>query len=60
MNIVFISGAQDEVPTETLALISKMRGEVVIAEKTKSPVDKTEEKKKTRDNFLFCNEEDGI
>ena len=37
-----------------------MRGEVVIAEKTKSPVDKTEEKKKTRDNFLFCNEEDGI
>ena len=33
-----------------------MHDDVVVAEKTKSPVDKTEEKKQARDNLLFCNQ----
>ena len=37
-----------------------MCNEVIVAEKTKSPVDYTEEKKDARDNCFFCNEDDGI
>ena len=37
-----------------------MCDEVVVAEKTKSPVDETEEKKYAWDNLLFCNKYDRI
>ena len=32
-----------------------MHDEVVVAEKTEAPVDKTEEEKDAWDNFFFCN-----
>ena len=37
-----------------------MWDDVFVAEKTKSPVDQTEENKETWDNLFFCNEQDGI
>ena len=41
---------------KVLVDVSKMHDEVVVAEKTKSPIGKTEEKNKSWDNLFFCKE----
>ena len=53
---------EDKTPIKGLINVIKMHvgDKVVVAEKTKSQVDQAEEKKESRDNLFFCNENDGI
>ena len=51
---------EDTKSIKVLVDVSKMIDKVVVAEKTKCPVDKTEEKKEAWDNPFFCNYHDGI
>ena len=46
----------DRMSIKVLVHVSEMCDEVVVAEKTKSPVDKTEKEKEAGDNLFFCNE----